>query len=56
MSQGSVVFSFPRVRRTLIFNLGAGNSFLGGLAAGLTYSEGDVYEGEMVPNIRQMPN
>jgi len=25
---------------------GAGNSFLGGLAAGLTYTEGDIYEGD----------
>jgi hypothetical protein len=26
--------------------LGAGNAFLGGLAAGLHLAEGDVYEGE----------
>lgn len=32
--------------KKLILDLGAGNSFLGGLAAGLTFSEGDVYEGE----------
>lgn len=36
------------MRGVLNWGLGAGNSFLGGLAAGLTYTEGDVYEGESV--------
>lgn len=31
-----------------MFDLGAGNSFLGGLAAGLSLCEGNVYEGEQI--------
>lgn len=31
----------------LLLNTGAGNSFLGGLAAGLFQTEGDVYEGKL---------
>lgn len=29
----------------MLTNIGAGNSFLGGLAAGLTLGDGDVYDG-----------
>ena len=34
----------------LLTNPGAGNSFLGGLAAGLALKNGDVYEGTWYPN------
>jgi sugar/nucleoside kinase (ribokinase family) len=36
-----------------ILDLGAGNSFLGGLAAGLSFSKGDVYEGELMEPEKQ---
>ena len=31
---------------------GAGNAFLGGLAAGLYHTTGDVYKGDKYPNFR----
>lgn len=37
--------------RAFLYRVGAGNSFLGGLSAGLLLAENDVYEGEHATSV-----
>jgi hypothetical protein len=46
MLQVNFTYSCEKRPVQTFIGLGAGNSFLGGLAAGLALAEGDVYEGK----------